>query len=388
MRNQTKLTITAVVLISANFKAIAQDETGFFATLDATLVHDDNIYRVTEDLAKNDSYLSIVPKLRVIGGIGKQRYELQYKGDYAKFAEFDDANYSDHDLKGRIDLEHSLRFSTNFEAGYQKEHEEPGSINRIQLNITEYNKFNLGYVLAGFAYGQDNSIGKISFNYRKTSKDYTNNSLDFLDYDSQQITTRFTYRIAPKTRIYIEALLSEFDYKPVLDFDLDNDVTRYRAGLSWDFTNKLTGDINVGYQDRDYQQESIQDINGIAYNGEINWSINSYTNLELLATRESLDSTLGEAGGFLRNLYSLSLNHELTELLKVEANAEFTTDELFINTSREDDRNSYSFAISYDLLRNVTVGVFYEYEERESTDILAEYKANIVGLNLIVSLDN
>lgn len=389
MRNRTKFTLSIIALALCSSVAIAQeDETGFFAKADTTIAHDDNIYRVTDDLAQSDTYLSVAPELKLIGGFGKQRFELNYTGDYSRFADNSDANFSDHDIRGNINLDHTIRFSSRFEAGYQKEHEEPGSINRIQLDITEYNKYEQRFFLAGLAYGQESSIGRISLNYRQTSKDYLNNDIDFLDYDSEQFTTRFTYRIAPKTKIYLEAMLSNFDYKPAESFELDNTFKRYRAGLTWDFTNKLTGDINIGFQDRDYDLDTIRDIDGLAYNGEITWSINSYTRIDIAAKRESVDSTLEEAGGFLRTSYSLSLKHSFTELLTFKADAGYATDELVFSSAREDNRYAYKVALEYDLLRYMKVGTFFSHEERDSTNLLAEYKANIIGLNVTISLDD
>ena len=388
MRNRTKFTLSTIALALCSSVAIAQeDETGFFAKADTTLAHDDNIYRVTDDLAQSDTYLSVAPELKLIGGIGKQRFELSYKGDYSKFSNLNDADYTDHDIRTKINFEHTIRLSSKFEACYQKEHEDPGVIDRIQLNITEYNKYNQHYLLAGITYGQESSTGRFAFDYRRTDKDYTNNSLDYLDSVSDQFSGRFTYRVAPKTRLYIEAVFTDLDYEEVNGFELDNTYKRYRAGVTWDFTNKLTGDINVGYQDRDYKLETLRDIDGLAYNGEINWSINTFTKLSLLARRESIDSSLEQTGGFLRTIYGISFSHELTELVKIKADAGYGTDELVFNSARKDDRLAGQITLEYAVFRNVEVGFSYTYEERESTALLADYKANIIGLNVVFSLD-
>ena len=388
MRNRSIYTISTIALALCSSMALAQeDETGFFAKADTTLAHDDNIYRVTSDLAQSDTFLSIAPELKLIGGFGKQRFELAYNGDYAKFADASDADYTDHDVRAKLNFEHTLRLSSKFEAGFQKEHEDPGTINRIQLNISEYNKYDQNFILAGLAYGQESAIGRFAVDYRRTEKDYTNNDLDFLDFVSDRYAARFTYRVAPKTRIYIESLITEYDYETINEFELDNTYKRYRAGLTWDFTNKLTGDLNIGYQDRDYELETLRDIDGLAYNGEITWSINTYTKLGFLAKRESIDSSLEQTGGFLRTTYGVSLKHEFSELLKIKADAGFGTDELVFSTAREDERFALRTALEYSVLRNLTIGLNYTYDQRESTDALAEYQANIIGLNVLVSMD-
>ena len=389
MRDRLKFTISTIALALSSSVALAQeDETGFFAKADTTLAHDDNIYRVTDDLAQSDTYLSVAPELKLIGGFGKQRFELSYTGNYAKFADATDANFSDHDFKGKIKLDHTVKFNTRFEVGYQKEHEEPGAINRIQLNLAEYNKYEQKFWLAGIEYGQASAIGQISFNYRKTDKDYKNNNLDYLDFNSEQYTGRFTYRVAPKTRIYLEAAVTDFDYSTTQFAELDNRYKRYRAGVSWDFTNKLSGDFNIGYQDKNYLQESLRDISGLAYDGNVEWSVNSYTSVSVGARRESIDSSLEDTGGFLRNTVVLSASHDITELLSINLNTGYSVDELVFSSSREDERLSFNIGLDYEVFRYLKLGIFYSYEERDSTDPLADYKSNLVGINFTVSLDD
>lgn len=389
MRNRTKFTLSIIALALSTSSALAQeDDTGFFAKADTTIAHDDNIYRVTDDLALSDTYLSVAPKLQLIGGFGKQRFEIIYQGEYAKFSDADDANYADHDISGKIKLDHTLRFSTKFEAGYQKEHEEPGSINRVQLEITEYNKYDQNFFLAGLVFGQDNAIGKFSLDYRRVDRDQTNNDLEYLDFVSDQISARFTYRLFPKTRIYVEAIATEFDYKPGSTFELDNDFKRYRAGLTWDFTNKLTGDINIGYQDRNYAQDTLRDIDGLTYNGEVSWAINTYTTIAVDATRESVDSSVQNAGGSLRTTYGASIKHKLSELLAIKAEAGYANDELVFTSNRQDKRYAYAMGIEYDFSRNIDLAAEYIYEERDSSLDLADFKANILSISIKVSLED
>lgn len=389
MRNRTKFTLSIIALALSTSSALAQeDDTGFFAKADTTIAHDDNIYRVTDDLAQSDTYLSLTPELKLIGGVGKHRFLLSYTGDYAKFSEASDADYNDHSVTGRLDFEHSLKFSTKFEAGFQKEHEDPGSINRIQLDITEYNKFDLKYALAGFSYGQVNAIGRFSFDVRHTDKDHTNNNLDYLDFVSQQYTSRFSYRIAPKTRLYVEAIISEFDYEPGQNFELDNSYKRYRAGVIWDLTNKLTGNINFGYQDRDYDQEGLRDIDGLAYNGQVFWAINSYTSISVGARRESIDSSIEQTGGFLRTSYHFNVSHELTELWNISFDYGRSEDELVFTTARNDNREAYRAELGYQIKRYINLGISYEHDNRDSTSELADFESNKIGMSIIIELDN
>lgn len=380
----TTLTLSTV----APFSSAQTDETGFFASADITLAHDDNIYRVTGDLAKSDSYINVKPNIGFIGGVGKHRMELTYKGDLSQFNQNDKADFTDHNIRGRIFLDHSLRFKTRFEASYLEEHEEPGVIQRVQLNLSEYNKYEQNFFGSGFTYGSESSIGQLSFDYGRYDRNYVNNNLDYLDFTNNQFTGRFTYRIAPKTRFYIESIIAEFDYPEGQNFELDNMYARYRAGVNWEFTNKLSGDLNIGYQDRDYEQDRLFDITGLAYSANVVWAINTFTEVELVANRESIDSSLEETGGFLRSTYGFELSHSLTDLLSTKVSTYYTNDELVFSSAREDERYTFDLAFTYDISRLTELAVNYSYQERDSTDVLANFKANIVGLAVKISLEN
>lgn len=385
MRNNKTFKLSAIALVISSNVVLAQSkDTGFSISADALIAYDDNIYRVSDELATSDAFVSIAPKIEFVGGLGKHRFQASYTGDYAEFNEESDASFTDHEFEARLDLDHTLRFSSQFEAGYQRAHEEPGRINRIQLDITEYNRFKQSYFLAGVSYGQESSIGKITLNYRRVDRDQTNNELDFLDNESDQWLARFTYRVAPKTKVYVEGSKTDFDYTPGSTFELDNEYIRYRAGVSWEFTNKLTGDVNIGYQDRNYSQEFLNDISGLTYDGQLSWSINTYTSVSIIASRESVDSAVQNAGGSLRTSYSTRVKHDLTELLAIRADFSYANDELVFSSNRQDKRYSYGFGLDYDLSRLVNLSAAYTYEERDSTNELANYEANIIGLSVNV----
>lgn len=388
MRKNINLVMSSLTIIMASQWAVAKEDTGFSAKAIASYVHDDNIYRVQETLATSDSYLSLAPEVNLIGGIGKQKISLTYKGDYAKFDERDDANFKDHDIKIDINLDHSVRLKSNFEFGYQKEHEEPGAFNRLQFDISEYNKYDQKRFLAGVSYGQESATGLFSLDYIKVDKEYTNNNLDFLNFDSDKLSGKFFYRIAPLTQLYLDVSISEFDYKSTdLFTELDNTFKLYQGGISWKFTNKLTGDISVGYQKRDYDNQTITSISGLAYNGEVTWSINSYSELSASAKREAIDSTLQEAGGFLRTSYSIQGNHELTDLLKINFGIGFSDDELVSLANREDQRRSYQIGLDYSVSRFLSLSASYEYEERDSSFDIADFEANIMSLSATFFMD-
>lgn len=378
------LLFTTLITSSWSSYVCSQEEKGVSVLINTEAVYDDNIYRVIDELSESDFYFNVSPELKLAGGTGKQFYVLSYIGDYSRFADISEANYSDHDIHGKINFEHTLRFSSKLEARYQKEHEDPGSINRIQLDITEYNKYDLSYIVAGFAYGKESSVGKVELDYTRVNKKYEETELNFLNYSSDELSGTFTYRLAPRTKVYLAAGISELDYDPSIDFELDNTFNIYQIGVSWQFSNKLIGDVNVGYQERDYIQETVRDISGLSYDGNIDWLINTYTTINLNATREALDSSIEGTGGFVRTSYGFRLSHLIKELFEIETMAAYSEDDLiFISSSRQDERYDFSLSFNYRFYRDLEIGTYYSYQERKSSLDLADFKSNVVGIKII-----
>ena len=134
--------------------------------------------------------------------------------------------------------------------------------------------------------------------------------------------------------------------------------------------------------------ETIQDIDGLYYDGEINWSLNTYTQLALNAKRESIDSSIDNAGGFLRTSFNAGLKHSFSELLHLQLFAGYASDDLVFSESRNDKRYSLSTSLDYELSRLVTVGIQYIFDKRESNLDLADFTSNTLGINVNLAWEN
>ncbi len=380
----TLITLYAGLPYSAN---AATDEIGFNASSDIAIIKDNNIYRVVESLAQSDKYLRVSPEINLSSAYGKHRFSLIYNGDYAKFSSYDEANFDDHEIEATAILDHSQKLNSFYTAKYTSDHEEPGSLNRVQLGLTEYNKFDQKIFLAGLSYGTDESIGKITGNYQLSNKEYQEIELNYLNFDSQRLLLRFDYRLAAKTRAYISSIYSDYDYYPS-PYELDNKFLQLKAGIIWDISNKLTGDINLGYQERNYRLEQLRDISGLAYDGNIEWAISSYTLFTVGATRQSIDSSIEQSGGFLRTSYSFSLSHEINKRFKIKADFGTAKDNLVSFQDREDKRDAYNLKLIYEFNQYLNVEPYFLFESRKSTEELAEFEAKVIGINLQFLLED
>ncbi|MEP7704988.1 outer membrane beta-barrel protein [Paraglaciecola sp. 25GB23A] len=389
LNKNNKLTRIALTLLAsfASSQIMAQ-EAGFFAVVDSRLSYEDNILRESDANADSDTSVVVAPELTIAGILGKQRFSAVYKGEYANYFDFSDVNYTDHDIRLRADFDHSNRLTSRFDVQYQDKHEDFGDLNTIFVNLNEFNHFTDKGLTGRLIYGRQDSFGQLVLRLAHNKRDYDNNNQEFRSNERDLASFAFYYRIAPRTRLLAELVYQDFNYNPEVGFlDLDNKYKVYQAGIEWAFTNQLEGTVKVGYQDRNYSLDTLRDINGLAYEASIDFTPNTYTTINLAARRESIDSSLETAGGFLRTSYGAGVEHSLTQLTKLEAELTYAKDELVFSSNRQDKRTGGKLGITYSLLTWVEVGANYSYEKRDSTQDAADYKANSINLTAKLSFN-
>ncbi len=387
--NKSILLATVIVAAIASTQVYGQ-ETGFSADMDSRLTYEDNILRATDANAISDTSLVVVPELKLGGILGKQRFTATYAGEYANYFDNSDVSYTDHDIRLRADFDHSYRFTSRFDLRYKNEHEDIADSNNIFNNLGEFNTFSEKQVAGKFIYGRHSSLGQLELGLSYTDRDYDNNEQEFRSFERNLASLGFYYRVAPRTRLLAEVIYQDYEYSSDTNvIDRDFEYLIYRVGVEWALTNQLEGTVKIGYQDRDYALDTLNDIDGLSYEANLDWELNTYTAIGLLAKRESIESSVESTGGFLRTTFGVSVVHGFTELTKIEAEIGYSEDELVfgIVADRQDERRYATFGVLHDLRAWVEVGANLSFEGRDSNVELANYKVNSINLTAKISFN-
>jgi hypothetical protein len=369
-------------------QATHAQQAGFLAEVDSRLTYEDNILRASDANAESDTSLVVAPKLTLAGILGKHRFSAIYGGKYAKYFDNSEVDYDNHNFRLTADFDHSPRFTSEVEFQYKDAHEDFSDLNDIFDGFTEFNRFTEKQLKTRFAYGRQDSFGQLVLRLERSDRDHKNNGQEFRSNERDLASLAFYYRIAPRTRLLAEVVLQDFDYAPPAGIiDLDNEHLVYQAGVEWALTNQLAGTVKVGYQDRDYRLDALRDIDGLSYEADLEWKPNTYTKIGFIARRESIDSSLESAGGFLRTTYGINVSHGLTELTKLEGSVGYAKDELVFTANRQDKRRFIEAGITHNLLYWVELGVNVRHDNRDSTQVSAEYEVNSINLTAKLSFD-
>jgi hypothetical protein len=141
-----------------------------------------------------------------------------------------------------------------------------------------------------------------------------------------EFTNRIGYAISPALLPFIEASVGREKYDQKIDStgaERSSNTYGIRAGAEIGLGEKLSGEVAVGYLRRSLDDASLNDISGLTLDGDLTWSPQRGTDINLgLATTVEAATTAGEAGAVVYEFDS-SLTHELNSALVARLGATY-----------------------------------------------------------------
>jgi hypothetical protein len=362
--------------------AMAQ-EIGANYDIDLSVNHNSNIYRTTTEV--DDNILLVAPKLEYLVKYGKQAFQAQYKGNYAKYQDNISLNYFEHEFLALAKLDLSSKFGSELSVKYQDSIEQPGSTNALTIQLDELNKRNAKDLSASLFYGTKQSTGQLVAKYARKELEYTNNAQEYRDYNSNSFTGTFFYRVAPKTRLLLEAKSAKLNYQNIQFIDLTSSQNTYLAGVEWKATAITSSTFKIGYQDVDYDLENVADLSGLSYFLDMVWKPNTYSIVKIGASRAARESAEQSLGGYISSDYDISLEHEFTRNFKLKIGYSYTDFNFNNSQSRKDELKNIMAGLSYQSTSWLEIYTVYKNSKRNSELDFYNYDANLITVGAAAS---
>ena len=385
-RNEWLCFVTFLVTASLHPLLKAEERQGLVINTGLLFKNDSNITRTAEKIPDKKRMFS--PQLQFLSNLDQHKLLINYQGDFAGFSDRSQYNYNSHDIKVQTILDHSYRLNSEFTFGYEDQVEEPG-INDAQILVeNEFNTFKRKTAQGKLYYGTDASTGQFIVGVEQAQTRYTNNMQSFRDLDLNKLTGTFFYRVAPKTRILIEASSAQFDYTENALISLPNsDEKLYLTGVEWKATAITSGTFKIGYQERDFAGAQFSDLDGLSYFLDMLWQPNAYTNIKIGAQRASSESAQQGIGGFISKGYSFNLEHSLSR--RINLTIAYQSDEAdFKNIQdRTDRRKNIILGITNSLRSWLEISINYRHIARSSREQIFTFSSDSVELSLKTKFD-
>lgn len=354
-----------------------------YPTVNLAVGRNSNVTGVPAAQAISSSVLSLQPLVVAETQRGPQRYTLQYRGDYTRYASSKADNVEDHTLEAAGDYALTTRARMGWALTVQDKNDPRDS---TSAEPVPDNWRGVG-ARALFEYGAEGAAGRLQAEYALGTKRYQNNQAfgsTNADLDRALLAGRFFWRVMPKTRALVEARLADIDYR--VDNSNDNTDTRLLLGLTWDATAKTTGTVKVGNQRKNYSS-TRPDFSGNTVEASIDWSPLPYSTVTLSADRSADDSN--DVGvSYLRNTSTgVAWTHEWTD--RVATRVSYAdTKRVYVNSpnGRTDKAQVASVGVLYQVGRNYQLAFDLANTRNNSSVNSNDFKRNTFFVTLQAQL--
>ncbi|WP_269518231.1 outer membrane beta-barrel protein [Alteromonas sp. BMJM2] len=367
--------------------AQAQDEqleaNGMLAGLNVAYKNDSNVQR--NGLGQSDNIFSLSPEIAYANYFGKHALSVGYKGDYSRFSKQSNLNFENHNLLAGVEFDHSLRFTSKVSASFQKGVEDPSQVNSLINNFDEFTEYEKTAINGEVAYGRQESIGQVVIGVDVASADFDNNQQEFRNVDSVGAYSQFYYRVAPNTRAVFEVSYYDYKYDEVESFqNLSSEQISVLAGVEWRYSEQLSSSFRAGYQTKQFEDESLNDVNGLSFALDVDWQLSELARISATGSRSANESTIAGLPERVSTSFSIDAQHELSQKLTAYSSIGHTLDDFGV---RSDTNNNATLGLTYRLKSWVNVTLEYEYQKRDSDFENFSYNANVVMLSFEMAID-
>lgn len=193
---------------------------------------------------------------------------------------------------------------------------------------------------------------------------------DERDFRETAVLGRIDYALSPGTAMFLSGRAYERDFDldpPSPVAPVDRDATGYEvlAGVNFDLTNLMTGELGVGYLQEEYDEPGAEEVSGVAVRGAINWFPDELWTVGLELERKTEPPGAPGALGFVRSSAQLHADYEFRRNIIFGISGGLERDE-YEGIDREDQRNSFAATADYAPNRALTFSLSAGHYEQES----------------------
>ena len=192
-----------------------------------------------------------------------------------------------------------------------------------------------------------------------------------------ELRGRVGYEASPAFQPFVEASVGFRDYLYEVDRNgnrRNSNLYTIRGGLDFNRGEKLNGDVAVGYSTEQYEDGAINDLSGITFDANINWSPQRFTTFSLNGQTAFTGSTNVNEAGSVTYAATLGVVHDVRPNLSLSASV-LASIQQFDGSGREDNRVQFRTGAEWRLNRNFSILGDLGYETVESTEAGSSYDA-------------
>jgi hypothetical protein len=340
----------------------------------------------------SDWITTLQPSFDLLSGFPRNALDLHAGAGYQYYAfhptQNTETGFASAD--GRLDVGDASSLYGNVEVAHLYEpRTSPNSPGNAAEPVT-YNNYigRVSYAETGYRLGYEADLGIQASEYN----DVPAFGGGTLPQSGQDVTTpqaalSVSYEFVPDYEAYVRASGTLFDYqhKPTGAVGFNSTVYRADLGLKVLPRHIMYGEVYFGYLSQIFNAPSLASVHTPDAGGRLIWNVTRLTTLTFngIRTFETSNPSVFIGTGYLSSVVTANVDHELRHNLLLSANAGYEND-AYQGVNRTDNVISAGINMKYLLNRNLYVGPFYTYQQRNSSGTAAgvPYSQSIVMLRL------
>lgn len=341
-------------------------------------VYDSNIF-ATSTGAISDFYADLAPSISINSDWNRHAIGASFSEESKLYASHSSENINNFNANagGRYDIANQEYLVGA--GAYTLTHEDRSSPNAaLGKNPTEYKQSiaYLAYVHQPGRLGFRIDSTLTSYDYNNAVNGVTGATIDeqFRDRIEYVIAPRVSYEIIPGYRAFARFVGNDRQYNaidPSVGAKRNSHGYEFDVGTAVEITRLITGEIYAGYLHQDYASSRLKSPSGVAFGGNIIWSITPLWSLkgsasQSVAETDVVNDTGVPASSSSETNFTITAEHELLRNVIISANAGYIHDQ-YNGISRVDDTFAIGAGARYLLNRNVHLTADVSYSSRSST---------------------
>ncbi|MDP2213485.1 outer membrane beta-barrel protein [Phenylobacterium sp.] len=351
--------------------------------------HNDNIY-ATERNETDDLVWRVAPELYVGSDWSRHALNAYVRGTILRYQDFDTENVEDISVGASAQIDLLRNSFITLGADWAKLTEPRTSPNAVSgaVEPTEYET-------ADFNAGISHELNRLrlSASYALKTYDYDDGRnaaggvipQQYRDRDEHTLTARADYAVSPAAALFLEVSRNERDYRlsrPAVTLVRDSEGYRALVGSNFEIGATARGEIAVGYFNQEYDDPTLNDIDGLGARAQVEWFPTQLTTVTFTGARTIEESASPGSAGYVSENLGVKVDHELMRNVILTGQAAVGKDE-YKGITRKDDRFNAGLGATYLLNRHAGVTLAYSHMEMDSSGVGGQdFKVNKVGATL------
>jgi hypothetical protein len=333
------------------------------------------------------------PELRVQSNWSRHELKADLRGSYTGYSPDQTPTLSrpffDGKVGGRIDVTSATRIDLNSHALVSTDN--PGSPN-LQADIAKLPVFTTVGGDAGIAHRFNRFEIGIKGAAERTEyqdsalTDGTTASNQDRNYNQYGGTLRGSYELTPGVKPFVEL---ETDTRR---HDLETDFSGYQrnskgvtgtVGSTFELTRQLTGEIGIGYTQRNYEDPRLEKLAGLIGDASLIWTASALTAVKFTGKSAVGETVIPGVSGELSRDVGVQVDHSFRRWLIGSVKLGFGIDD-YVGLDREDRRYSAGIGLTYKFNRNVQLKGEIRQDWLHSNVLGNDYSASVFLLGVRV----